>query len=165
MHQLTLWRGTPCKRANICSTVQQIPYLLQNLKVCYHDHIFLSLSPALSYITPINTLITNLKCFFILSCQPCWTPSRDFFPSPIINPLKPNYLHMRRTTQLTFRAAFYIFIQQIYVLNILKRCIISVFFSSKCRLFCNVTFFGSCIIHILNTGVLKFKCKIPAPKG
>jgi len=39
------------------------------------------------------------------------------------------------------------------------------FFSSKCRLFHNATFFGSCITHILNTGVLKFKCKIPAPKG
>jgi len=25
--------------------------------------------------------------------------------------------------------------------------------------------FGSCIIRILPTGVLKFKCKIPAPKG
>jgi hypothetical protein len=30
---------------------------------------------------------------------------------------------------------------------------------SKCRLFHNVTFFGSCIIHILYTGVLKFKTK------
>jgi hypothetical protein len=26
-------------------------------------------------------------------------------------------------------------------------------------------FFGSYIIHILHTGVLKFKCKIPVPKG
>ena len=33
------------------------------------------------------------------------------------------------------------------------------FFSSKCHLFHNATFFGSCIIHILNTGVLKFKRK------
>ena len=28
-----------------------------------------------------------------------------------------------------------------------------------CRLFHNATFFGSCNIHILNTGVLKFKRK------
>jgi len=28
-------------------------------------------------------------------------------------------------------------------------------FSSKCRLFRNVTFFGSCIIHILYTGCAK----------
>ena len=34
------------------------------------------------------------------------------------------------------------------------------FFSSKCRLFHNTTFFGLCIIHILHTGVIKFKvCK------
>jgi hypothetical protein len=47
----------------------------------------------------------------------------------------------------------------------------SQFFSSKCRLFYNATFFGSCIIHILHTttfyiqGVLKFKCETPVPKG
>jgi hypothetical protein len=31
------------------------------------------------------------------------------------------------------------------------------FFSSKCRLFHNAIFFGSCIIHVLIQGVLKFK--------
>ena len=31
----------------------------------------------------------------------------------------------------------------------------SLFFSSKCRLFHNATFFGSCIIHILHTGCAK----------
>jgi hypothetical protein len=41
----------------------------------------------------------------------------------------------------------------------------SPFFSSKCRLFHNANFFGSCIIRILHTGVLKFKCQIPVPKG
>jgi len=35
----------------------------------------------------------------------------------------------------------------------------SPFFSSKCRLFYNATLFGSCIIYVLHTGVLKFKCK------
>jgi hypothetical protein len=39
------------------------------------------------------------------------------------------------------------------------------FLSLKCRLFHNATFFGSCIIRILHTGVLKFKCQIPVPKG
>ena len=38
------------------------------------------------------------------------------------------------------------------------------FFSSKCRLFHNATFFGSCIIHILHTGVLKFTYQIPVQK-
>jgi hypothetical protein len=33
------------------------------------------------------------------------------------------------------------------------------FSSSKCRLFHNAAFFGSCIIHNLNTGLLKFKRK------
>ena len=55
-------------------------------------------------------------------------------------------------------AAFYIlvFIQQIYVLYILNMLHnLRFFFSSKCRLFHNATFFGSCIIHILNTGCAK----------
>jgi len=30
--------------------------------------------------------------------------------------------------------------------------------------FTMLPFFGSCIIHILHTGVLKFKCKIRVPK-
>jgi hypothetical protein len=41
----------------------------------------------------------------------------------------------------------------------------SPFFSSKCCLFHNATFFGYCIIHILHTGVIKFKCKTRVPKG
>ena len=39
------------------------------------------------------------------------------------------------------------------------------FFSSKCRLFHNATFFGSCVIHISYTGVLKFKKKKSGAKG
>ena len=39
------------------------------------------------------------------------------------------------------------------------------FFSSKCRLFHKATFFGSCIIHILNTECAKIWKEIPAPKG
>ena len=39
------------------------------------------------------------------------------------------------------------------------------FFSSKCRLFHNATFFGSCVVHILYTGCAKIKKKNPAPKG
>ena len=47
-----------------------------------------------------------------------------------------------------------------YVLNILNMLHTLHFFSSsKCHLFHNATFFGSCIILILNTGVLKFKRK------
>jgi len=50
----------------------------------------------------------------------------------------------------------FLFIQQIYVVNILNMLHILRFFSSsKCRLFHNATFFDSCIIHILNTGCAK----------
>jgi len=71
-----------------------------------------------------------------------------------INHLTPNGHYMGRTAQL-INAAFYIFIQQIYVLNILNMLHNLLFFFSKCRLFHNATFFGSCIIHILNTGCAK----------
>jgi hypothetical protein len=43
-------------------------------------------------------------------------------------------------------------------------CIISVRFSSKCRLFYNSTSFCSCIIHILNTGCAKIFKKISGTK-
>ena len=51
--------------------------------------------------------------------------------------------------------AFYIFIQQIQVLNILNMLYTLCFFSSKCSLFHNANLFGSCIIHILYTGCAK----------
>jgi hypothetical protein len=50
---------------------------------------------------------------------------------------------------------FYIFFQQIYILNFLNMLHTIQFFSSKCCLFHNATFFGSCIIHILHTGCAK----------
>ena len=52
---------------------------------------------------------------------------------------------------------FYIFIQQIQVLNILNMVYTLRFFSSKCSLFHNSKVFGSCIIHILCTGCAKIK--------
>jgi hypothetical protein len=52
--------------------------------------------------------------------------------------------------------ALYIFIQQIYVLNILNMLHTLRFFSSsKCRLFHNATFYGVCIIHTLYTECAK----------
>ena len=55
--------------------------------------------------------------------------------------------------------AFYIFIQQIQVLNILNMLYTLHLFSSKCSLFHNANLFGSCIIHILYTGCAKIKKK------
>jgi hypothetical protein len=51
-----------------------------------------------------------------------------------------------------------------YVLNILNMLHIPRFFSSKCRLFHNATFFDSCIIHILHTGCAKIKKKSGAKR-
>jgi hypothetical protein len=51
----------------------------------------------------------------------------------------------------------------------------SPFFSSKCCVFCNANFFGSCVIHILHTGCAKIlmsnsgakrlMCKVWAREG
>ena len=75
----------------------------------------------------------------------------------IINLLTPNVNYSGRTAPLTSEVAFYIFIQQIQVLNILNTVYTLRFFSSKCSLFHNSNVFGSCIIHILYTGCAKFK--------
>ena len=58
----------------------------------------------------------------------------------------------------------FIFIQQIFVLNILNMLYNLNFFSSKCRLFHIATLFGFCITHILNTGCAKIKKKSVAKR-
>ena len=73
------------------------------------------------------------------------------------NPLTPNVNYSGRTAPLTSKVAFYIFIQQIQVLNILNMVYTFHFFSSKCSLFHNYNVFDSCIIHILYTGCAKIK--------
>ena len=75
-----------------------------------------------------------------------------------LNPLKPNDYYSGRTAPLTSKRC----ILYIYSTNIgteyFKHGIYSPFFSpSKCSLFHNSNVFGSCIIHILYTGVLKLK--------
>ena len=83
-----------------------------------------------------------------------------------INLLTPNVNYSGRTAPLTSKGC----ILYIYSTNIateyFKHGMYSpFFFSSKCSLFHNSNVFGSCIIHILYTGVLKLKKIIPAPKG
>jgi len=51
--------------------------------------------------------------------------------------------------------AFYIFFSANMSTEYFKHAAHSLFFSSKFRLFHNVTFFGSCIIHILHTECAK----------
>ena len=81
--------------------------------------------------------------------------------------MTPNVNYSGRTAPLTSKLTFYIFIQQMYVPNILNMVYtLRFFFSSKCSLFYNPNVFGSCIINILYTGCAKIKKKIiPAPKG
>jgi hypothetical protein len=51
--------------------------------------------------------------------------------------------------------AFYIFFSTTISTKYFKHAAQSTFFSSKCRLFYNATFSGSCIIHILHIGCAK----------
>ena len=82
------------------------------------------------------------------------------------NPLASNDIYTCRTAQLTSRRC----ILNIYSTNILTEYFKHTahspfFFSSRCRLFHNAIFFGSCNIHILYTECAKILKKIPAPKG
>ena len=84
-----------------------------------------------------------------------------------INPLKPNDVYIGRTAPLTSRRC----ILYIYPTNIrteyFKHAAHSPFFflSSKCRLFYNTACFVPVLLAFYIQGVLKFKCKIPMPKG
>jgi len=82
----------------------------------------------------------------------------------LFNPLTPNDPYRGRTAPLASKRC----ILYIYSTNIgteyFKHGVYS-FFSSKCSLFHNSNFFGSCIIHILYTGCAKIKKIIPAPNG
>jgi len=69
----------------------------------------------------------------------------------------PNVNYSGRTASLTSKVAFYIFIQQIQVLNILNMVYTLRFILFKMQFFFhNSNVFSSCIIHILYTGCAKF---------
>ena len=83
-----------------------------------------------------------------------------------INPLTPNDPYSGRTAPLTSKSC----ILYIYSTNIgteyFKHGIYSPLFSLQNAVcFIILTYFGSCIIHILYTGCAKIKKIIPAPKG
>jgi hypothetical protein len=75
----------------------------------------------------------------------------------LFNPLTFNDTYKGRTAPLTPKVAFYIFIQQIQVLNILNIVHTLRFFPSKCSLFHNSKISFSYIIHILYTGCVKIQ--------
>jgi hypothetical protein len=65
-----------------------------------------------------------------------------------------SYIKDGRTATLKMLHFIYLFSTNIST-EYFKHAAHSPFFSSKCRLFHNATFFGSCIIHILYTGCAK----------
>ena len=86
--------------------------------------------------------------------------------SLVINPLAPNDVYIHRTAQLTSRLC---------ILNICSTNILTEYFKNAAHspIFCSLQdavyfimlpFFGSCNIHILNTGRAKILKKISAPK-
>ena len=72
------------------------------------------------------------------------------------NPQEPCVLYIGRVYSYLPDVAFYIFFFSTTIsTEYFKHAAHSQFFSSKCHLFHNATFFGSCIIHISHTGCAK----------
>jgi hypothetical protein len=69
--------------------------------------------------------------------------------------MEPCVVYIGRAYRYPPNTPFFIFFQQIYVLNILNMLHTLLFFSSKCRLFHNAIFFCACIIRVLHTGCAK----------
>ena len=85
---------------------------------------------------------------------------REYYTRCCINPLTPNDLYMSRTAPLTSkRCILYIYSTNIGTEYFKHGLYFPFFFSSKCSLFHNANFFGSCVIHILYTGCAKIKKK------
>ena len=106
--------------------------------------------------TPID-VPHSMRVLHVRPCQKC--AGKRSCCDQQINPSTPNDHYSDRTAPLTSKFAFYIFIQQIQVLNILNMVYNLRFFLH------NSNVFVSCIIHILYIGCAKIKKIIPAPKG
>ena len=83
-----------------------------------------------------------------------------------VNLLTPNVNYSGRTAPLTSKVAFYIFIQQIYLLNILNMVYTLRFFSLQNAVcFIILTYLVPVLFTVYIQDVLKLKKIIPAPKG
>ena len=72
------------------------------------------------------------KSIFFSEIREHWIEKHFFLPLKwLINLLTPNVNYSGRTAPLTSKVAFYIFIQQIYVLNILNMVYTLLFFLFK----------------------------------
>ena len=77
-----------------------------------------------------------------------------------VNPLTPNDIYMSRTAPVTSkRCILYIYSTNVGTEYFNMLYTLRFFFSSKCSLFHNANFFGSCISHILYTECAKIKKK------
>jgi len=86
-----------------------------------------------------------------LQSDPHWRTLR--YVLPVINLYEPCVLYIGRAYPPD--VAIYIFFSTNIRTMYFKHAAHSPFFSSKCRLFHNATFFGSCIIHTLHTECAK----------
>ena len=83
-----------------------------------------------------------------------------------LNLQTPNVNYSWSTETLTYKIAFYIFIQANIFTEYFKHGLYSpFFFLLKCILFHNSNLFGSCIIHILYTECAKIKKNNSGAKG
>jgi hypothetical protein len=113
-----------------------------------------------------NTVL-HYRCHvvkFMVMTQ-CYINSVNIFP---VNPSSTAYLNISEPCVLCIgraycyppNVAFHILFLTNISTEYFKHAAHSPFFSSKCRLFHNATFFGSVLFTFYVQGVLKFKCKI-----
>jgi hypothetical protein len=124
---------SPSWEANQCSASQEIPRILWNPKVHYRTQNCLPPLSILSQLDPVRT-------------------STSYFLKIRLNIILPS------TAQLTSRRCILNICSTNILTEYFKHAAHSSFFYSRCRLFHNSTFFfGSCNIHIWNTGCAKIK--------
>jgi len=130
-------------------------FLINTLKIWLQSGVeYLTFNPLNDNLNPIYHLLALLGAHLILHVSSVRVKNRASYI----------YIYTGRAYRYSPDVAFYIFFSTNISIQYFKHATHSPFFSSKCRLFHNATFFGTCIIHILHTGVLKFKCKTSVPK-